>query len=82
LSDYLDARGIEWQLVAIDQGEAVPQRFDDVAGLVFLGGTMSVNDDHPWLAEQMQRCFRMEGSPLPPRGRGHAPSIPDGAKSQ
>lgn len=54
VAEYLDARGIPWELIAIDQGEPVPQRIDDVAGLVFLGGTMSVNDGHPWLAEEMQ----------------------------
>ena len=54
LTEYLDARGVPWELVAVDRGEFIPQRIDDVAGLAFLGGTMSVNDDHPWLDEEMR----------------------------
>lgn len=54
VADYLDARGIAWELVAIDRGEPIPQSLDDVAGLVFLGGTMSVNDGHSWLAEEIR----------------------------
>ena len=47
---YLDARGVPWQLVALDQGEAVPGRTDGFSGLVFMGGPMSVNDALPWIA--------------------------------
>lgn len=46
---YLDARGIPWRLVAVDEGEAVPADAGDFSGLVFMGGPMSVNDDLPWI---------------------------------
>jgi GMP synthase-like glutamine amidotransferase len=46
---YLDSRDLPWQLVALDQGEAVPSRTVDFSGLVFMGGPMSVNDDLPWI---------------------------------
>jgi GMP synthase-like glutamine amidotransferase len=52
LAEYLDERAIAWELVAIDRGDPIPQRLDDVAGLAFLGGTMSVNDDLPWIADE------------------------------
>lgn len=68
VAEYLDARGIPWELVAIDQGEAVPQRVDDVSGLVFLGGTMSVNDGHPWLAEEMRLIRTAAARDLPMLG--------------
>ncbi|HXG78224.1 MAG TPA: type 1 glutamine amidotransferase [Methyloceanibacter sp.] len=54
LTDYLDARAIPWELVRIDQNEPVPQDVDDVSGLAFLGGTMSVNDGYPWLEEELR----------------------------
>jgi GMP synthase-like glutamine amidotransferase len=54
VAEYLDARGIPWELVAIDLGEPIPQGVDDVSALVFLGGTMSVNDEHPWLDEELR----------------------------
>ena len=45
LTEYFDAKAVPWELVCIDRGDAVPQTIDDVSGLAFLGGTMSVNDD-------------------------------------
>ena len=46
---YLDARGLPWQLVKLDEGEPVPPGVEDYSGLVFMGGPMSVNDDLPWI---------------------------------
>jgi len=50
LAEFLDARKIPWQLIAIDAGDAVPQNASAYSGLVFMGGPMSVNDDLPWIA--------------------------------
>jgi GMP synthase-like glutamine amidotransferase len=47
---YLDCAGLPWNLIKIDQGEAVPPDASACAGLVFMGGPMSVNDDLPWIA--------------------------------
>jgi GMP synthase-like glutamine amidotransferase len=49
LSDFLDERGIPWQLIRIDSGDEIPTRIDSFSGLVFMGGPMSVNDDLPWI---------------------------------
>lgn len=49
LTEYLDARAIPWQLIAVDAGEVVPADPRDYSGLVFMGGPMSVNDDLPWI---------------------------------
>jgi GMP synthase-like glutamine amidotransferase len=46
---FLDEQAIPWQLIRIDAGEAVPQDASAFAGLVFMGGPMSVNDDLPWI---------------------------------
>ncbi|ODS00819.1 hypothetical protein AUC69_07455 [Methyloceanibacter superfactus] len=58
LDAYLASRDVPWEIVCIDRGDPIPQRVDDVSGLVFLGGTMSVNDAFPWLEEEM-RLIRM-----------------------
>jgi len=50
LAVHLDRAGIPWQLVAIDQGAEVPRAPEPFAGLVFMGGPMSVNDDLAWIA--------------------------------
>ncbi len=46
---FLDERQILWQLIAIDAGDEVPKDAGAYAGLVFMGGPMSVNDDLPWI---------------------------------
>jgi GMP synthase-like glutamine amidotransferase len=49
-ADYLDANGIDWQLVRVDAGDAIPRDASAFSGLTFMGGPMSVNDDLPWIA--------------------------------
>jgi GMP synthase-like glutamine amidotransferase len=46
---YLDRRSIAWQLVALDQGEAVARDARAFSGLCFMGGPMSANDPLPWI---------------------------------
>lgn len=46
---FLDAQGIPWRLIAIDQGEAVPSGVGEFSGICMMGGPMSVNDPLPWI---------------------------------
>jgi GMP synthase-like glutamine amidotransferase len=46
---FLNEHVIPWELVRIDEGDAVPRNARDFSGLVFMGGPMSVNDDLPWI---------------------------------
>jgi GMP synthase-like glutamine amidotransferase len=46
---YLERRSIEWRLVKLDAGDAVPRDARRFSGLVFMGGPMSVNDELPWI---------------------------------
>jgi GMP synthase-like glutamine amidotransferase len=46
---YLQAHSLDWTLVKIDAGEAMPACADEFSGLAFMGGPMSVNDDLPWI---------------------------------
>ena len=48
--DFLDRGGVPWQLLKIDEGNAVPADGGRFSGLAFMGGPMSVNDDLPWIA--------------------------------
>ena len=50
LGDFLDAQNIAWQLVKVDEGEALPTSILAYSGMVLMGGPMSVNDDLPWIA--------------------------------
>lgn len=46
---FLDAHSLPWQLIKIDEGEALPADVSAFSGLCFMGGPMSVNDDLPWI---------------------------------
>ncbi|PKO24633.1 MAG: glutamine amidotransferase [Betaproteobacteria bacterium HGW-Betaproteobacteria-8] len=49
LGAFLTAKRIPWQLICIDQGEALPESMEAYSGMVLMGGPMSVNDDLPWI---------------------------------
>lgn len=68
LTQYLDAQSIPWEVVRIDQGDPVPQTVDDVAGLAFLGGTMSVNDEFPWQLDEMALIRKAAAQDVPMLG--------------
>jgi len=46
---FLEAHSVPYSLIKIDEGDAVPASAADAAGLCFMGGPMSVNDDLPWI---------------------------------
>jgi GMP synthase-like glutamine amidotransferase len=48
-ADWLDARGIGWQLIPLDQGAAIPADARAFSGVGMMGGPMSVYDDLPWI---------------------------------
>ena len=48
-AEFLNEQAVSWQVIHIDQGEAVPSDANTYSGLVFMGGPMSVNDDLPWI---------------------------------
>jgi GMP synthase-like glutamine amidotransferase len=47
---YLERRNLPFRVIKVDAGEAVPADASAFAGLCFMGGPMSVNDDLPWIA--------------------------------
>jgi GMP synthase-like glutamine amidotransferase len=65
---YLDARDLPWQLIAIDQGEPVPDDPDAFSGLVFMGGPMSVNDPLPWIPRVLELIRRGTARNVPVLG--------------
>ena len=64
-ASYLDARGIPWRLVDAAGGEAVPGDPTAFAGLTFMGGPMSVNDDLPWVEPELELIRRAVGAGIP-----------------
>lgn len=62
---FLNEHAIPWQMIHIDQGEAVPKDASAFSGLVFMGGPMSVNDDLPWIAPTLALIRDAFGKDIP-----------------
>ncbi len=62
---YLDAQRIPWRVVRVDQGEPVPTDPRAFAGLVFMGGPMSVNDDLAWIPAELELIRRAVDAEVP-----------------
>jgi GMP synthase-like glutamine amidotransferase len=67
-SQYLEERGVAWRLVRVDAGEPIPGSPDAFAGLVFMGGPMSVNDGLPWIAPSLALIRRAVDTGIPVLG--------------
>ena len=52
--EFLARHGIPMQLVRIDANEPVPADTGAFSGLVFMGGSMSVNDPLPWIPHSLE----------------------------
>ncbi len=68
LATFLDKQGISWQLVKVDQGEALPATIADYSGVVLMGGPMSVNDDLSWIAPVLQLICEAVAADIPVLG--------------
>lgn len=66
LGEFLDRNAIPWEVIAVDEGEKIPPNPDAASGLVFMGGPMSVNDNLPWIDEEVRliRQAHVHGVPL------------------
>lgn len=68
LGAFLQQRGIPWEMVCIDENHPIPQRTDDVSGLVFMGAAVSVNDPLPWVDGELHLIRRALDEDLPVMG--------------
>lgn len=50
LGEWLEARALPQQLIALDEGASVPRDPRGFSGIAMMGGPMSANDDLPWNA--------------------------------
>lgn len=50
---FLDQKHIPWRMIRIDEGDVLPDNIADYSGLVMMGGPMSVNDDLPWISQEL-----------------------------
>jgi GMP synthase-like glutamine amidotransferase len=66
--EVLNRRKIPSRLIAIDRGDDVPKDIAGMSGLVFMGGPMSVNDDLPWLKDELNLIHQARQTGLPVLG--------------
>jgi len=53
LGKFLARQDIPFEIVAVDEGTPVVTEPENVSGLVFMGGPMSVNDDLDWIRAEL-----------------------------
>lgn len=68
LAEVLDRQAIPYRIIRIDNNEAVPDTIEDTAGLVFMGGPMSVNDPLPWIEQELTLIRMAQDKGLPVLG--------------
>ena len=68
LIEVLDECDIKYKIIAIDHGDKIPNGIEEMSGLVFLGGTMSVNDDYNWIQDELKLIRKAADKNLPVMG--------------
>ena len=66
LGTLLDKQHIPYEIIRIDANQSVPETLEDVSGLVFMGGSMSVNDPLDWIADEIKliQAARQQDMPI------------------
>jgi len=54
LGIFLEKQQIPYEIIAVDAGDSIIHEPGEAAGLVFMGGPMSVNDGLDWIQEEIQ----------------------------
>jgi GMP synthase-like glutamine amidotransferase len=65
---FLDQNNIPWCMIYIDEGNVLPDDISAYSGLVMMGGTMSVNDNLPWIAQELELIRQAMSQNLPVLG--------------
>jgi len=67
-ADVLDNYNIPYEIICIDKGDTPPEDIDNISGLVFMGGSMSVNDNLPWIDQELSLIRQAVSANLPVLG--------------
>ena len=65
IADYLQRQNIPCRIIRGYQGDAIPVLDNAMAGLVFMGGAMSANDDIVWLKDEIKLIKQALDNKLP-----------------
>ena len=67
-ADFLSKHDIEHTLIRIDQSAPIPGSISSFSALVFMGGPMSVNDDLPWISQELSLIQKAAQEKMPVLG--------------
>lgn len=67
-ADFLDQHQIPSVLIKVDENEPIPADPAAFSGLVFMGGSMSVNDPLPWIPQSLQLIRNAIAADIPVLG--------------
>lgn len=67
-AEVLDNYNIPFELICIDKGEIPPPDIKNISALVFMGGPMSVNDELPWISQELSIIKQAVSNNLPVLG--------------
>ena len=67
-ADFLSKHDIEYTLIRIDQSDPIPGSISSFSALVFMGGPMSVNDDLPWISQELSLIQKAAQEKMPVLG--------------
>ncbi|HUW98722.1 MAG TPA: type 1 glutamine amidotransferase [Acidiferrobacter sp.] len=65
LAEVLTRNAIPFTTICVDKGEALPPSCAPYAGLVFMGGPMSVNDALPWIPQTLALIREAQAANMP-----------------
>jgi GMP synthase-like glutamine amidotransferase len=68
LAEVLERHNVPAQLIRIDAGDRIPDSLQDCSGLVFMGGSMSVNDPLPWIEQELELISKARAIDMPVLG--------------
>jgi GMP synthase-like glutamine amidotransferase len=68
LGEVLERHNVPARLIRIDAGDSIPDSLQGCSGLVFMGGSMSVNDPLPWIGQELELISKARAVDMPVLG--------------
>jgi len=68
LAEVLEQKQLDFEIIAVDEGQKVPHSLTGVTGLVFLGGPMSANDSEAWIQDELSLIAQAHTVDIPMLG--------------
>jgi len=67
-ADFLLQNNLKYTVICIDQNDPVPESIEEFSALVFMGGPMSVNDELPWITQELDLIRQAAKKKMPVLG--------------